>query len=553
MNAAADMFVPADAASAQQWMVRFGGLDAGLFVAQAGTMLAEFITRPRVAIAQLAVLETIRTRLIETLRVQFTDHEFRTVPMTAAEAANFLDAVHVGRSLRDAYARLVDACPDDPMRAPDPQERQASRELLAIFGAQQRSVSARAIAVQRVLATQSQLISWCYRARSTIAQQDWDCLMRFAKAARTLGVAEAPVFDPTMPDVLATARACVVTSVLMMLARPGGMSPLEFATMRDLARRHGAKIKYRIDEGDDAAKPGPWPSFSTPFATLRLDTRPITDELKRLSAELDAGYTPESLSLDKRLSPATARDVIGKLLAAWRMPATHAQSWRRALGQQALAMPSWHAIVASFTKGEFDPTVTQTQSVYQYRRRDDESIINREDPAVLKMRNLFREAETWGIEGENPQGFLFRREKTAPRVNLDQLVIMSTGVGFQRTAIFLGHIDSLRQEPQPRGGVPVLQEVGVRLLLGIPLLVGIRLDAGVFEDAFLLRAAGPAGTVSGMSLQELDASSTLVLPLARWREDSITEMIADGSTQRVRLGKLVRRGQDFDQVAFTLL
>ena len=169
------------------------------------------------------------------------------------------------------------------------------------------------------------------------------------------------------------------------------------------------------------------------------------------------------------------------------------------------------------------------------------------------MRNLFREAETWGIEGENPQGFLFRREKTAPRVNLDQLVIMSTGVGFQRTAIFLGHIDSLRQEPQPRGGVPVLQEVGVRLLLGIPLLVGIRLDAGVFEDAFLLRAAGPAGTVSGMSLQELDASSTLVLPLARWREDSITEMIADGSTQRVRLGKLVRRGQDFDQVAFTLL
>ena len=260
-----------------------------------------------------------------------------------------------------------------------------------------------------------------------------------------------------------------------------------------------------------------------------------------------------SLSLDKRLSPATARDVIGKLLAAWRMPATHAQSWRRALGQQALAMPSWHAIVASFTKGEFDPTVTQTQSVYQYRRRDDESIINREDPAVLKMRNLFREAETWGIEGENPQGFLFRREKTAPRVNLDQLVIMSTGVGFQRTAIFLGHIDSLRQEPQPRGGVPVLQEVGVRLLLGIPLLVGIRLDAGVFEDAFLLRAAGPAGTVSGMSLQELDASSTLVLPLARWREDSITEMIADGSTQRVRLGKLVRRGQDFDQVAFTLL
>ena len=50
-------------------------------------------------------------------------------------------------------------------------------------------------------------------------------------------MAEAPVFDPTMPEVLANARACAATAVLMMLARPGSMSALEFATMRDLARR----------------------------------------------------------------------------------------------------------------------------------------------------------------------------------------------------------------------------------------------------------------------------------------------------------------------------
>ena len=72
-------------------------------------------------------------------------------------------------------------------------------------------------------------------------------------------------------------------------------------------------------------------------------------------------------------------------------------------------------------------------------------------------------------------------------------------------------------------------------------------------DAFLLRSAGPSGTVSGMSLQELDETSTLILPLARWREESVTEMIAEGSTQRLRLGKLVFRGQDFDQVSFKLL
>ena len=49
--------------------------------------------------------------------------------------------------------------------------------------------------------------------------------------------------------------------------------------------------------------------------------------------------------------------------------------------------------------------------------------------------------------------------------------------------------------------------------------VGIKLDAGVFEDAFLLRVAGPSATVSGMRLNQIDAqASSLVLPLARWRE-----------------------------------
>lgn len=554
MNAVTEVFVPADAAQAQQWLVRHGGLDASLLLAQAGGMLAGLLAQQRAAMPQLAVLETVRKRIVEALRAEFSEHEFRTVPMSPAEATAFVEALGVARHLRDAYARLVDGCSAEPLRAPDPQDRATSPDLLAVFGAQRRSVSPKAIAVQRVLATQSQIMAWCFRARATIEQQDSDCLMRYAKLARALEVAEAPVFDPTMPEFVATTRACVAAAVLMTLARPGSMNALEFATLRDVTRRYSSKVKYRIDEGEAAAKQGPWPSFSTPFATLRLDTRPMLAELKRLASELDAGYAPESLLLDRRLSNATAREVIGKLTNAWHIPAVGALAWRQPLGQSALAMPTWHAIVAAFTKGEFDPTVTQTQSIYQYRRRDDESVVNREDPAVLKMRNLFRQAETWAIEGENVQGFLFRREKAAPRVNLDQLVIVSTGNGFQRTAVFLGRIESLRQEPQTRGGVPVLQQIGVRLMLGVPLLIGVKLDAGVFEDAFLLRTAGPTGTVSGVQINQLDpVASTLVLPMARWREGMVTEMIADGATQRVRLGKLVFRGQDFDQVAFTAL
>lgn len=554
MNAPADFMAPTDAASAQQWLARYSGLEPTLFLQRAQEILQAVLAQPRQALTQLGVMETVRAAIVDALRHQFAEHEFRTVPMTVHEAEVFSGALAVARTLRDAYAKLVDGATTDPVKVPDPQDRNASRDVLAAFGAQQRTISAKALAIQRVLATQSQIIVWCARARVSLADEDREVFMRHARLARVHEVADAPVFDPLMPDVLANTRACVSASVLMLLARPGAMAPIEFETMRDLARRHASKVKYKIETGEDATKSSPWPTMAEPGTAIRLDTRALSDEIKRLGAELDAGYSPESLGLDKRLSIASARDLVHRLYQAWRAPVSVAPGWRRPIGQAALAMPSWHAITSSLNKGEFDPSATQTQSIYQYRRREGESIVSREDPAVLKMRNLFRQAESWRIDGESASGFLFRREPMTPRVTLDQLVLVSTGVGQSRTAIFLGCIDAIAQTlpTSPTDGAS--QEIEVRLFMGQPILMGIKLDAGVYEDAFLLRTAAPGSTLSTFELQQIDtATASLILPLARWREGNVTEMIVDGAFQRVQLGKLIHRGQDFDQVGFKLL
>lgn len=554
MNAPAGFMAPTDAASAQQWLARYAGLEPALFLQRAQEVLQGVLAQPRQALMQLAVLEVVRGAIVEALRHQFAEHEFRTVPMTVQEAEVFGGALAVARTLRDAYAKLVDGATTDPVKVPDPQDRNASREVLAAFGAQQRTTSAKALAVQRVLATQTQIIVWCSRARVSLADEDREIFMRYARLARVHEVADAPVFDPLMPDVLANTRACVSAGVLMLLARPGAMAPLEFETMRELARRHAGKIKYKIDTGEDAIKPSPWPTIAEPGVAIRLDTRGLSDEIKRLGAELDAGYTPDSLGLDKRLSAASARALVQRLYQAWRAPVSIAPGWRRPIGQEALAMPSWHAITSCLNKGEFDPSATATQSIYQYRRREGEAIVSREDPAVLKMRNLFRQAERWRIDGESAVGFLFRREQLTPRVTLDQLVLVSTGVGQSRTAIFLGRIDAIGQTLPSAPTQGASQEIEVRLLMGQPLLMGIKLDAGIYEDAFLLRTAAPGSTLSTFELQQIDtATASLILPMARWREGTVTEMIVDGAFQRIQLGKLIYRGQDYDQVGFKLL
>ncbi|HEU4621131.1 MAG TPA: hypothetical protein VFS42_02815 [Burkholderiaceae bacterium] len=558
----ADRDFISDAATAQQWLARVSALDASLFIEHADAMLRDLRDRPRHQIQQLAIIETVRKPVIDAIHAQMRDCEFRAVPMLPAESASFMRAIEVARVMRDVYAPLAEdadlaACDPAALRASKERQRDpSSTDLLAILEAQTRPISLRGLAMQRVLATQSHVIVWSYRARMSVAQEDWDRLVRYGKLARAGQLTDAPVVDPTLAEYNAIARACLITSVLLMLAKPATMNALEFDVVYDLARRSAHKVKYRIEEGAEAVEPGPWPSFAaTPFATVLLDTRGgLMDELRRLSAELEAGYSPDALGFDKRVSNASARDIVTRVTQAWRTPAQAVPAWRRPLGEKALAVPTLHQVLAAMTKRTYNPTLTQTRGVYQYRQRDDDRVIGHEDPVTAKIKNLFDDAETWQITGENAQGFMCTRRGGTPRLNLDQLVVMTTGNGFQRTAIFLGRVDWLRQEPQTEFDQRPLQELGVRLMLGSPVLIGLKLDSAAFEDAFMLRTAQHGATVSMVEMRDMNVdTSSLVVPLARCKEGQVTEMMVDGATERIRFGKVLYRGQDFDQVSFSLL
>jgi hypothetical protein len=366
-----------------------------------------------------------------------------------------------------------------------------------------------------------------------------------------------------MPNFNANARACVTSAVLMMLAHPYSLSQTEFKLMRALARQLGARVRYRIDDGSEAGKTGPWPSLTRQGSTLRMDTRALVDEMKRLVAELEAGYTPESLGFDKRVSRGTVIDTLRRLVPLWRTPYVAPPARRAPVHNYAKAVTSWHAIAAGLQRGQYDPTssVAYTQSVYEYRRSNMVQAAT-VDPSAVKMAALFKSAELWNVDGENALGFSCRRIAMTPRVNLGQLVILSFGASepvapgqmVPRRALFLGHIDAVNQDPKPGIDDETVQEIGVRLLLGTPLLVGVKMGGTGFEDAYLLRTPPPGQTSSGLGSLPIEAhGSSLVLPLARWQEGDITEMMADGATHRVQFTALMHRGQDFDQVAFTLL
>jgi hypothetical protein len=294
-----------------------------------------------------------------------------------------------------------------------------------------------------------------------------------------------------------------------------------------------------------------------------MDTRALVDELKRLIVELDAGYTPESLGFDKRVSRTTVLDALKRLVPLWRTPYVAPAPRRAPVFSHAKAVTSWHAITAGLQRTQYDSTasVARTQSIYEYRRTNLIQVAA-VDPIALKMATLFKGAEIWEVEGENAQGFSCKRTAVLPRVNLGQLVILSFGPDepvppgqmVQRRSLYLGHVDSVTQDPKLGYGDETEQSVGVHLLLGSPMLAGAKIGGATFEDVYLMRSLLPGQTSAGLGFMPHEAqASSLVMPLARWTEGEITEMIADGSTHRIQFTSLIFRGQDFDQVAFTLL
>ncbi len=565
MSAASPDMSLTGSADALAWLERHKNQDAEELTAQALPLLRDLAGAPRAVYAHLGALETWRVPLLSAVRTLIQECAFRAVPMSEREHARVTQALQVLRALRDAYTSAYSSAPLEPVEPPNAQSFDdfrrdpTLRDRMAAFGAQSKAIAPKLLISQRLISAQAALLEASYRMRMSVPQTEWDMLMRYAKQAKQADFIDHGVVDPLYPEFRVTGRWAFVGMVLLRLARPETLGPLEFELAHGLCKRFGSTVKFRLDEGDAALKPSPWPSFAvTAFATVRLDTRTLTAELKRLESELLAGASTESLGIEARISPPSACRTVQELLSVWRTPAQAGPSWRRPLGESARIVPGFHAIAGGLNKpnAPFDPTATLGRSIYEYRRFDNDHVPARpsEDPVIQRLKQLVESGETWQLQGENAIGFLFIRRARTPRLQLDQLSLISTGNGFQRAALFLGRIDSLRQNLPADAHEAPLQEVGIRLLLGSPVLISIKLESGTFEDSFMLRTAPPGGTLTALEMRELDFDqSSLILPLARHKENTITDIVLDGALHRIQIGRLLFRGQDFDQVAFRLL
>ncbi|WP_085315130.1 hypothetical protein [Derxia lacustris] len=558
--ASIDNILFTDATAVQHWLNRALSQEPERWVDQAEAGLVSVGQGPQAGIAQLAALETLRLPLIEALRSLARESAGRALPLDEMQTAALLRALRILGALRDAYSRLVDGAADAPQAPPSRENAATDRrgrelppppDVLAVFGVQQRSVSPRAIAIQRAIAAQMQAMLWCLRAHVDMPQRDWDLLVRLAKLARQHGAVDAPVTDPAFPDIVLTPRAAAASVALLMLADPGALPLAEYEVARDLALRNAHKIKLRLDSGDSAVEASVWPSVrATPLETFRLDTRPLADVIKRYVAELGAGMAPASLGLTRRLASGALIGVLNRVQERWRTPAPAPLVWRKPLAPQALVVPTLHRMLGALGKGgraAGGAMVDRGTSVYQYRRHDVDRVagVRSTDAAKRRFDDIFAVAESWNLDGENAAGLSGRRDAGMPRLNHDQLVAVRLG-GDDKGAPLFAVVESLMQAMPDGGERGVAQALRLRLLLGAPAVVSIKLDGNTFEELFMLVPPAPVAGVDAVG-------PTLILPVGRWREGSETDVMFDGRTLRVRLGKLLFRGLDFDQVTFVEL
>jgi hypothetical protein len=526
--------------------------------------LQELVSAPRPVYVQLGILETLRFPLLQAAAGLLSTCAFRAVPMSENELERSRPLIDMLHALRDGYSCLFSLAPVDLVRVAD---RYSSgdfrsdpmlRDRLAAFSSQVKPVSAKLLVAQRMISMQALYLEYCYRLRRAIPEADWELLMQYAKQIKQSDLLEGDVFDPMSPEYRVNGRMALVIALLLRLAHPESLLSSSFELVRKICRQLVLKVKFRLEEGESASKPSSWPSVVTSAMAVRLDTRALLEEVKKIGSELSSNTFSPTLGLDTRFSAAPTSQTIQDLLIAWGVPARTATAWRAPLTENIRVVAGYHAMAGAMSKPAaiLGNQETRSRSPYEYRQYSTEyaAEMNKEDPSLQRLRLLMEVAESWQTKGENATGLKCVRLARHPRLQLEQLCFISTDPDSDGRRLYLAYIDSLQQTIPLEASEQQVQQITLRLLNGIPRLLSIKPGSGSFEDAFLLGVIPNSGGQGGSGLHQLDLEqSSLILPLAHYPPGTITDMLFDGSLYRVQIGPQLFRGYDFDQVSFKLL
>ena len=536
-----------DRSSCKAWVAALSTNDSTQTLAHIDALLSHLSRQKFAPEVLLDILERLRSPFSSAVRIRMPECENRALPLSPREAELFLDLISTTQHLCDLYVTAAESAGGSyvenlaaPIERTSEGERAIAPDSPIVF------------ALQQALDLLASIASAHYRARIAVPENVWNEIARLARIAQQadcLDMVPTSVRNGTASSSSKedTCRSAFGYAVMMRLCNPYRMNFLEMSVARYCSIRWSHKLGFKVYPPDTPATQSGTGTLMLGQHVVRLDTMRMCSSVRMRMESLRTGKMPNQLGFSSKLSVESCYAVLERIQTLW----SHGQDseiiWRRPANTKArivLGLPKLYRSSATN-----DDTMKRfLNTVYSYRQKSpDLNAIEYTDQDRVReqVEGMMKEAELWDILSENADGFLLLRDRSMPRVVLDQLVTLlpQAEASDMPAPFLLGSVSSLKQEydtQQPR--LSVRHKVGVKLLAGLPKPVGVQIDGAPTTDAYWLEAQ-PA----------LMLPESLVLPLAAFREDREIFMISAGHRMRLRLDTLLHRGTDFDQVIFTQL
>jgi len=532
-----------DRSSAKAWVANLPAADSANLLVHLDKLLAHLATQQLTPDTLLEILERVRAPFSNAVRTRMPDCENRALPLSPREAALFLELVGTTRRLCDLYVRAAEGAGGQYVEnLAVPLERTAEGE---------RALSADApmvFALQQAMELLASIASAHYRARIAVPDDVWDevgRLTRIAQIADCLDIVPKQVRGSSSASTSDdTCRSAFGYAILMRLCNPYRLSFLEMSVARYCSIRWGHKLGFRVSAADAPLTVPANTSLMLGRHAVKLDTVRVCSSIRMRMESLRTGKSPDQLGFSSKLSSETCYALLERIHGLWHHGQDTDVIWRRPLEARARVVMGLPKLYRGADVKD-DTTISRfLNTVYSYRaKHGDDLDYEDNDRAREQIAGIMKEAEQWETLSENAEGFLFLRDRSMPRLTLEQLIAVvpeaaKKGGG---APFLIGRISSIKQEYDgSTTRLSVRHKIGVKLLPGLPKPVGVQIEGMPTTDAYWL------GGQPALHLPE-----SLVIPLAAFREGREIFMISAGHRQRVRLDALLHRGLDFDQVIYT--
>lgn len=397
-----------------------------------------------------------------------------------------------------------------------------------------------------------------FRARRAVPARLWAEMHAGFVAARALAIDGVRVSDPLNRTWRAQSACEAYLAVLLAdLANPFGRSSAElnwilrwverFAPYCSLVADDGSarRSHYGIDP-DGSTGLRPLGTMSARQGVLRFDGRILGTRIRAMLTQLKRGVAPAALGLGTDCPAPAASRLLLSLYRPWGRATAGRRFDRRAMHASMEISTDWTGIGQAIGGAALHPPMPE---------KPPRAL--RDDVRLMTFGERADEVE----DGSHAQA---RARREALRLGLApacwQRVDQSVG-GFRiRHAAGgepLGHRQLVGLRPQ--GGRHCLLgdtrwlmvgddghiEAGVEVLAGVPRVVSVRpapdpATAMPWQQAFLLPGSSALGT-----------PASLVLPIRLFQPERQIELQEDARSRRLTLGRLLRRGANFDQCEFS--